>query len=356
MHKSLGGNPPSYAYLVLVPTNMAPEGRVGYIDIKNDKGETLHKIERVYLAGRHMVVQFDTQTQYLDLDTPQNNSFKVVGIVHMPKPSETDGKPKGQEFTSLSAALLALKKHFSAPDAAISALPERVRANINGSFKMSIGHPDGVLTVLAIEDSSRETWRLWPDVTKTGRASTGGPYSGAAGPGNLYDDKTKGTIHQGGELFPASFQIAPNRVLPRVSLFGGAALYKLEKDGKTSYHAMFAYSGAVAGETKSSATYRTPLFELFNDDYPLPTGGLSAVSGKGLEGMSVESAIDHMKMGSGIMAKSTLEKGVYAVWRESAMVGSENRKISGKNCAGAVFWWGMSEAEAQAACRAEKLP
>lgn len=314
--------------------------------LKKEGNVVQHRMERAYFAGAYLVLQFDTQFQYLDLTAPDLTSgFKLVGQVVRPK----EGSPSLTKFTRIDAAMIAAKDQLGAPEAYLTSVPARVKEAAPGDFEFNSSKAGDAL--MAIVVAGGVSTQVWPDVRVVDREATGGDYADAKGPGNVFGGPV-GIPHSDGLMFPDTMSLPGNLTItksPQLA-FPGAALYK--RGEEEVYYLVYSFTALTDEKKKTTAVFRVPPFELFNKTNKFPT---ARIEGKGLEDLQGEQAIVARTMGGSLLVGSTRARGAYVVWREDATKGSENLKYKGRNCAGAVLWWGMTAAQARDSCKAERV-
>ena len=230
-------------------------------------------------------------------------------------------------------------------------VPKRVAEVLKGkTARMSASYANEALTVQAV--SGGRGIGIWPeiDMGADAPAADSTPYAGLSGPTNAMDRET--SVSSDNASFEEKFEtldkrwakLVPGRKSEDIAMYESEDPIGKDKDKK--YYLMLRFKEAAA--SGDPVIFRQKAFEVFNSTSPLP----SDLHIKGL--LSAAAVKNRTAMGYGFIEKSTKDKGVLAAFQEKQSRGA-NQQNAAANCVGPIAWWGVSEADALAACKADKL-
>lgn len=338
-------------YTVIVPGDVAPHRQLQFETISKDgEGKMLQKpivLQRVYAYGDYLILQFDQQQQYLDMNGKSANlGFAPAGDV---------GKETGlRKFTNVDAFVHALRTYvqLGAEDKdAPNQIPGRVKGWVNGKAYVIEGGfakdqksgKNGFVSLLASSEVQGGPWSVWPQNGKANDIEPGkaSDWANLGGPTNAFVDAAGGPDK---ELPPTldDNHTAVGTVQTDVALYA-------TKSTPKAYKLMFRFAA-------KGGMFRSNPIEVFNDDpkagsRPMPANvqmaGLSSPDGGPIE--------DKNALGLTFVSGSGPQKGVIAVYKNRQLT-QENVTKKGQNCAGPVLWWGLADRDAAlAACKADKI-
>ncbi|MEQ1919247.1 MAG: hypothetical protein ABL955_08615 [Elusimicrobiota bacterium] len=351
---NLTGKPENQQAILLVPAAVKPGQQMIFASILKDDTVRPPREAMMLLRGRivdhYLVLQFEGQVQYLDLDKPNANGFELEGFV-MNK--EAAGPPtkdptKREGMKNMIIFLDALRNYMGVPanSGVFAAVPERAKKVSPDSYDLQAKYADTQLMAFARKGNGPHV-EIWPDYATAPAGPASGQYAGLSGPTNVFEREVSSVDAP----FDAEFPI-PNSYL--LKLEGSAqkdiALYKaVDPTGKETpnkYYVSFKYLALdpnEASKPEGPATkkiFRQKYFEVFNKDNPLPeTFGMQGLT-TGTPEVLVRGQLAYR-----FISGTKREKGVLVVV-QNAQIGGEGQKDPASNCVGPLIWWGLADREA----------
>lgn len=333
-------------HIVLTPKSVADSQQLSYGDTEGQGQKFI--LQRSRLVGHYLVLQFDKQTQYLDLLTMEGGSFAMAGFV-------VDKTAKN--FTDVTIFVDALRNYMGVTGkdtGAYTEVPKRLASTLKGRKLEGL---TGTMTntgLVVNVAAGGSTWNIWPEIVGADQAGpVSNAYQNINGPGTAMD-ADQGGVSSADAPFPDKQPIDQSQVLEKVKESSDIALYKMRDAKPERYFLMFKYEAVddpkkPAGERKVIKV-RQKQFEVFNEVSPLPNG----YQMQGLVGVKDAVVKDRLQAAMRFVPGSSAGKGALIVVQNKALTG-QNEQDAATNCAGPIVWWGVDRAAAETACKKNKL-
>lgn len=348
--------------IILTPLSVAQGQQVVFNSSKKTK------IVHARIVGNYVVLQFDTQVQYLDIRKRVPTGFEFVAMLTGIGPEggdkEVNGPPVEAGYARhgaphISIVLDALRSYMSVPakDKVFTELQKRVDDRFKGKPYELVATLNGGGLVITASEPGGANSEIWPNVVEQPKAPSPDQYAHMGGPASVFE---KETSSEDQELKP-SIPISQSFELVLEGPMGkdkDIALYKAvdptdKQKNLNKYYVAFRYKGW--GPKTSDPTspqvekiFYQKYFEAFNESAPLPEGR----SMKGLT--KVETPLVRGTLAYRFVGGSGKAKGVMAAFQLAPVTG-EGQKDPKANCVGPLIWWGVSEPEAMKVCKEDKL-
>lgn len=362
------GKPGGDQAILLVPKRVWDDQQMIFKSIKANDTPPNPTPAATLIRGRivdhYVVLQFDTQVQYLDLLKKTDNGFELAGLVSgKDYGRDAGGPPTGEGdrpgMNNLNMFMDALRFYMGVPgnSEVFTEVPKRIKAEVgNTPLDLQAKYSNEKVLLVIAKGSKGEHFTIWPKVIRPS-APGSNQYAHLGGPANVFEPE----VSSMNAPFEDKVDIANSYQLVRVGKAEKGediVLYKATdptgKDKTEKYYLSFKYKGvdtanADPASAKVDKIFKQKHFEAFNDDNPLP--GNRAM--KGLTGQ--KDAIVRGQLVYRYISGTTKEKGVLAVFQNAAVSG-EGQKDAKQNCIGPIVWWGLSNrAAALKVCKDDKF-
>lgn len=320
-------------YNILVPPTQFPGGQMQF------GSQNGHTLKRMRGLGHYMVIEYEDQKQYVDLDKPKGNGFEMAGFVVM-KTKEA------QKMVDVVLLLDAMTNYFGIPTGApaMTTIPERTarRAAGNPYFIQGSMTKDGENEALvATVNIAGKSYFVWPGDQEERAADPND--AGLNGPGNAFDVGPSSEA----EEFPDEVNYTDTLRVKAINKSAEIAMYESVNDGAKpdpkKWYMMLKFRS-------EDSLYRTKLIEVFSEE----TGKRKLPAGYQMGGLvTADLNVDRARAKMRVVAGTTDAKGVLAAFNTPAT--GDNQQNKKDNCVGPVIWWGVTRDEAVTACKADKM-
>ncbi len=331
--------------ILLTPLSIEPKRQMIFSNIEKPPLALLNG----RIVDHYLVLQFDKQVQYLDLNKKtEKKGFAIGGFVsNLVAGGDPDDKEKSG-MTNMMIFIDALRYYMDVPSssAVFAEVPKRVKAALGDKrFDLQASYSDGTLVVIGRGEVGGPTFQVWPGVNTPAADPASGLYAHLGGPTNVFEPETSSMD----ESFKVKIVVSKSF---EYHLVGNAqtdiALYKLVdptgKDKTDKHFLSFKYKGLdTANANPESAKvvkiFRTNFFQTFDEGAPLPKE-------RTMQGLTLEK--DPLVRGTlayRFIAGSNEKRGVVGVFQNPQLAG-EGQKDVKANCVGPIVWWGLSNREA----------
>jgi len=358
------GKPGGDQAILLVPKAVWSDQQMAFKSIAaGANGSPAAVMVKGRIVDHYLVLQFDSQVQYLDLDKKKEGGFELVGMVsgkgdklEAAGPPAEEGKARAG-MDNMIIFLDALREYMAVPakDSGVyAAVPKRVTEQVGAGkpFGLTGSYANGDLIVTATKGDG-PGFQIWPAVVLP-TAPSSGKYEKLGGPSNVFESEVSSVDAP----FEPEFNI-PNSY--KLVLEGPAqkdiALYKVvdpnAKDKTEKYYLSFKYLGvdtanASPESAKTTKIFRQKFFLVFDADAPLPAG-------RTMQGLThAKDAIVRGQLAYRFINKTDEKKGVFAVFQNAQLTGDQ--KEAKANCVGPIVWWGVADRDAaMKVCKNDKF-
>ena len=292
-----------------------------------------------------VALEYGTGTQYYDLQNFANYVQHVYdsSLAYAQAGSYAVSNGQMQDVTSMDIVEDALTRYMKVKpgDPMLKTVRDRIAAHAKDAGFIVNG--DVKTLYLGVGEVGRT---IWPNDVASGDTSTNEKLTGLRGPGTAVDVT-------GGEPgdFKKEMDLGSGRVATLVKSENHAAIYLSTEEetygGKTSTVKVWSVMLEYKKNNLDSRSKALPVFGSGHDRYSLPAG----IHMQGLPGLDLPDSTQLM-----MLYGSNQESGAIAAYRSvmpDAQGGSNVRDKKG-NCGGPVLWWGgVTQPQAQAACESD---